>query len=94
MVKALFLSLGAMEKFIASIDGDEVACQRGRRTRGGLISSVRSRDGEVVLKQPRVDLALCVGCGICETHCPIAGKPAIYVISAGESRSRDNQILL
>jgi polyferredoxin len=55
----------------------------------------KNRKGrEVVLKQPRVDIELCVGCGICETYCPVKGKPAIYVISANETRSEDNQILL
>jgi len=43
---------------------------------------------------PRVDLKRCVGCGICETKCPVRGKPAISVIAAGESRSIENQILL
>lgn len=56
---------------------------------------VRDRNGkEKVLKQPRVDLELCIGCGICETKCPVLGLPAIYVSSVGESRSRENQLLL
>lgn len=46
------------------------------------------------LRQPVVDLELCIGCGICETKCPIIDKPAIYVTSIGESRSKENQILL
>lgn len=56
---------------------------------------VRRRDGDTVtVKQPRIDLDLCVGCGICETRCPVRGRPAITVISAGESRSPDSRILL
>lgn len=56
---------------------------------------VRDRDGrEQILKQPHVDLDLCIGCGICETKCPVLGRPAITVTSIGESRSRDNQLLL
>jgi formate hydrogenlyase subunit 6/NADH:ubiquinone oxidoreductase subunit I len=43
---------------------------------------------------PYVDLKKCVGCGICETKCPVKGRPAIRVIAAGESRSIENQILL
>jgi MauM/NapG family ferredoxin protein len=43
---------------------------------------------------PNVDLKKCVGCGICEFKCPVKGRPAIRVISAGESRSLENQILL
>ena len=56
---------------------------------------VRNREGkELTLKQPRVDLEICIGCGICEAKCPVLGQPAIYVTSIGESRSRDNQLLL
>ena len=56
---------------------------------------VRNREGkERILKLPRVDLKLCIGCGLCETKCPVLGQPAIYVTSVGESRSRDNQLLL
>ncbi|PKN35395.1 MAG: (4Fe-4S)-binding protein [Deltaproteobacteria bacterium HGW-Deltaproteobacteria-19] len=56
---------------------------------------VKDRDGRpVTVKQPRVDLDRCIGCGICENRCPVLGKPAIYVLSVGESRSRENQLLL
>ncbi len=56
---------------------------------------VRNREGkERLLKLPRVDLELCIGCGLCEAKCPVLGQPAIYVTSVGESRSRDNQLLL
>jgi polyferredoxin len=57
--------------------------------------TVRDRNGKkVTVKQPRVDLEQCIGCGICENKCPVKGQPAIYVLSAGESRSQENQILL
>jgi polyferredoxin len=57
--------------------------------------SVLNRAGKAVtLKQPHVDLELCIGCGICETKCPVLGQPAIAVTSIGESRSKDNQLLL
>ena len=56
---------------------------------------VKDKNGTVItLKQPKVDLQLCIGCGICETRCPVSGLPAIYVISAGESRAKENQLLL
>jgi polyferredoxin len=56
---------------------------------------VRDRKGKVItLQQPRVDLELCIGCGICEAKCPVLGRPAIYVSSVGESRSKENQLLL
>ncbi len=46
------------------------------------------------IKLPYVDLKKCIGCGICEYKCPVKGLPAIRVISAGESRSLENRILL
>ena len=56
---------------------------------------VRTQSGkEVAVKKPHVDLELCIGCGICETKCPVLGRPAIAVTSLGESRSKDNQLLL
>ena len=56
---------------------------------------VKDRAGrELTLQQPRVDLELCVGCGVCETKCPVLGQPAITVTSVGETRSKENQLLL
>ena len=52
-----------------------------------------SGDAKVV-KQPYLDPARCVGCGACEHACPVQDRPAVYVTSVGESRSRTNQILL
>jgi polyferredoxin/formate hydrogenlyase subunit 6/NADH:ubiquinone oxidoreductase subunit I len=49
---------------------------------------------ETQVQLPYVDLKRCVGCGICEFKCPVKGRPAIRVISAGETRSLENQILL
>ncbi len=49
---------------------------------------------EKVIQQPKVDLELCIGCGICETKCPVKSQPAIYITNIGESRSKKNQLLL
>ncbi|HUH66264.1 MAG TPA: 4Fe-4S binding protein [Syntrophales bacterium] len=58
-------------------------------------TKVKNREGkERILKLPRVDLDLCIGCGVCEAKCPVLGRPAIYVTSIGESRSKENQLLL
>jgi polyferredoxin len=46
------------------------------------------------VKQPYIDPSRCVGCGACEYACPVQDRPAVYVTSVGESRSRGNQILL
>ena len=57
--------------------------------------TVRDREGnEKVVRQPYVDPELCIGCGICETKCPINDPAAIIVTSAGETRNPDNQFLL
>jgi ferredoxin len=46
------------------------------------------------VRQPYLDPERCVGCGACEFACPVRDRPAIYVTSAGESRSPGNQMLL
>jgi len=48
----------------------------------------------VVVKRPHVDPERCIGCGTCESVCPVQNKPAVYVTNIGETRSRTNQILL
>lgn len=60
---------------------------------------IQTRNGEgqivtKVVKQPRVDPAKCIGCGICEHVCPYENQPAIRVSSANESRHPDNQPIL
>ena len=56
---------------------------------------VSAADGKKIEVQlPFVDLKRCIGCGICENKCPVRGLPAIRTLSAGESRSLKNQILL
>jgi Pyruvate/2-oxoacid:ferredoxin oxidoreductase delta subunit len=47
-------------------------------------------DGTVAYQAaPVVDFDLCIGCGICETKCPVSDEPAIYCTSLGESRSQN-----
>ncbi len=49
---------------------------------------------QVKVQRPHIDPSLCIGCGACEKACPVVDKPAVYVTSAGETRSRTNVILL
>jgi len=46
------------------------------------------------VRQPYVDPKLCIGCGACEFACPVRDRPAVYVTSVGESRSKTNQFIL
>lgn len=46
-------------------------------------------DGEIRrIKFPRVVDHLCIGCGICETRCPVEGASAVRIINEGESRRK------
>ncbi|MBF0263202.1 MAG: 4Fe-4S binding protein [Magnetococcales bacterium] len=57
--------------------------------------TVTGRDGrQVALKRPFVQPELCIGCGVCENKCPVTDLAAIRVSSVGESRSRENRMLL
>jgi polyferredoxin/NAD-dependent dihydropyrimidine dehydrogenase PreA subunit len=50
-------------------------------------------DGRTInIRQPYVVDELCIGCGICETKCPLPGRSAIYVTSGGEHRHPDNSL--
>lgn len=42
--------------------------------------------GGRLFKRPYVVERLCIGCGICETKCPLGGRPAVVVTARGESR--------
>ncbi|PLY03088.1 MAG: hypothetical protein C0623_02530 [Desulfuromonas sp.] len=44
------------------------------------------------LKFPKVIKKLCIGCGICETKCPVEGRSAVLVTSEGESRRQRNDL--
>ena len=52
-------------------------------------AEVTDAEGNVKqVKQPYLDPSRCVGCGACEHACPVQDRPAVYVTSVGESRSR------
>ncbi len=62
----------------------------------GRFARVPAEGAAVVLrmemKVPKIDTALCIGCGICERECPVVGdQRAVYVTAEGETRSQDAQ---
>jgi ferredoxin len=56
------------------------------------IEDYKAADGTVrKVKYPYVIKDLCIGCGICETKCPLIGKAGIFVTPENEMRySPDN----
>ena len=51
------------------------------------VAGVLHFDGtERLVKRPYMIEDLCIGCGICETKCPVAGKSSIIVTPQSEQR--------
>jgi len=38
----------------------------------------------ITVKQPHVNMDLCIGCGICQNKCPVSDQAAIRVTSVGD----------
>ena len=53
---------------------------------------LNSKGQEVLIKQPYVINERCIGCGICETKCPLPGQSAVRLTSAGENRNPQNAL--
>lgn len=62
------------------------------------VKAIRLREEEVYsvnsgttikVQRPYVDEKLCIGCGICETRCPLSDRSAIVVSCRGESRAEE-----
>ena len=45
------------------------------------------------LQRPFVDEDKCTGCGLCEHHCPVGGRAAIYVERFGEERKASGSLI-
>jgi polyferredoxin len=48
----------------------------------------------VILNKPFIVPDLCIGCGLCQSECPVQDRPAVYVTAVGESRSQSRRLLL
>ncbi|MGQ9920045.1 MAG: 4Fe-4S binding protein [Desulfobacca sp.] len=53
-----------------------------------------SVDIVVKLERPYVDPSRCIGCGMCERECPVAGQRAIRVFNDNESRAQAGRLLV
>jgi len=53
---------------------------------------LNSMGEKVAVKQPYVIDERCIGCGICETKCPLPGNSAVRLTSAGEHRDPRNAL--
>jgi ferredoxin len=60
----------------------------------GLPANGIKMDIVIKLQRPYVDPARCIGCGMCEHDCPVAGLRAIRVYNENESRSRSGRMLI
>jgi polyferredoxin len=64
--------------------------------------AIQTRDEEVknvfgkvvLLNKPFMVPDLCIGCGICQTECPVTDQRAVYVTPVGETRSPSRRLLL
>jgi polyferredoxin len=58
-------------------------------------TEVQDAEGQAKsVRRPHVDAKRCIGCGACEYACPVKDRPAVYVTSVGETRSKTNQFIL
>jgi MauM/NapG family ferredoxin protein len=58
------------------------------------ITLAKRDGGTITLRQPYVDPARCIGCGICEHECPVTDEAAIRVTAIGETRSKERRLLM
>jgi len=52
------------------------------------IAAVPDPEGRGTALRPEVDERICIGCGLCESRCPVDGPAAIQVFSINEERVR------
>ena len=73
----------------------EEVCPTSPKAIGTRDEEVKNVFGKVVLlNKPYMVPDLCIGCGICETECPVTDQRAVYVTPVGESRSPSRRLLL
>ena len=61
--------------------------EKAIKFRESTVTTIDGRENRVLL--PYVDEALCVGCGICASVCPLSSEKGIFLTNAGELRWYD-----
>ncbi len=79
---------------ITGLAGNLLTLDKPLAVEGGQVSYEANVDLLVKLARPFVDAARCIGCGMCEHDCPVAGLRAIRVYNENESRSRSGRLLV
>ena len=73
----------------------EEVCPTTPKAIGSYDEEFERWDGTTVtLNKPYMRPELCIGCGICEHECPVAGQRAVRVSAVGETRSKARSLLL
>lgn len=99
------VNLSSADYFVAVIGQPELGLRRIIRHQGerlvvegppspsGMPAERVEIDLLVKLEHPYVDPSRCIGCGMCERECPVAGQRAIRVFRENESRAPKGQLL-
>ena len=73
----------------------EEVCPVSPKAIGTYEETITRWDGkQVTLNKPYMRPELCIGCGICETECPVIDSAAVYVTAIGETRDKNRSLLL
>ena len=78
---------------ILAVTGNMLTVE-GPPAESGLAAERVKVDIVVRLERPVIDPARCIGCGMCEHECPVAGQRAIRVFSENESRAGAGRLLV
>ncbi len=99
-------NLAGGDYFLGVVEQPEVGLRRitgmtaarltveGPPDESGLAAQQAHVDIVVRLERPFVDPTRCIGCGMCEHECPVAGQRAIRIFSENESRAGSGRLLI